>query len=133
MLPASFGLHAQNAGSENWYFEDFETLGILGPTLPDGWTQGSNSFSVNLSGGVDGSQAIYAQCANSNERWVATQAFDMGDNPVVEYYFKTTGVIGDAPANGLATALKVSPTTEPPGPWWTRWLMQTIRPLPPTP
>ena len=108
MLPASFGLHAQNAGSENWYFEDFETLGILGPTLPDGWTQGSNSFSVNLSGGVDGSQAIYAQCANSNERWVATQAFDMGDNPVVEYYFKTTGVIGDAPANGLATALKVS-------------------------
>ena len=108
MLPASFGLHAQDAGSGNWYFEDFEALSILGPTLPDGWTQGQSSFSVNTNRGVDGSQAIYAQCANSNERWFATQSFNMGDNPVVEYYFKTTGVIGDAPANGLATALKVS-------------------------
>ncbi len=117
MLPASFGLHAQDAGSGNWYFEDFEALSILGPTLPDGWTQGQNAFSVNTNRGVDGSQAIYAQCANGNERWFATQAFNMGDNPVVEYYFKTTGVIGDAPANGLATALKVSTDN---GTTWTR-------------
>ena len=106
--------HAQNAGSENYYYEDFESLSILGPTVPEGWTTSTNSFgqsvfSVGASQGVDNSTAFAATNINSNNQyWFYTPAMNVGESPMVEFSYKTTAIIGDAPANCLSLYLSVS-------------------------
>lgn len=106
LLAGIFSVQAQT-----WYLEDFESLSILGPNAPDGWEISkigySAAFQLHGSQGVDGSQALYAQVNQNEPYYFITQELGLGDEPVVEFQYKTTGIVGDAPANCLSMELSV--------------------------
>ncbi|MDE5574567.1 MAG: hypothetical protein K2I87_02505, partial [Bacteroidales bacterium] len=101
LLVGIFSVQAQT-----WYLEDFESLSILGPTAPTGWEIPrigySAAFQLHSSQGVDASQALYAQVNQTEPYYFITQELGLGDEPVVEFQYKTTGIVGDAPANCLS-------------------------------
>lgn len=105
LLVGMLSVHAQT-----WYLEDFESLGIMGPTKPEGWEVPiigyNNAFQLHTSQGVDGSQTFYAQLQDAEERYFITQALNLGEEPLIEFQYKTTGIVGEAPANCLS--LKIS-------------------------
>ncbi|MCH5243679.1 MAG: T9SS type A sorting domain-containing protein [Lentimicrobiaceae bacterium] len=99
--------------AQTWYFEDFEDLSILGPTKPDGWevsagTYGGATFSPAWQG-MESDMAFGATNMNANgDYWFYTQLCALGTQPIVEFYYKTAGVIGDAPDNCMSLELAVS-------------------------
>lgn len=105
LLAGMLSVHAQT-----WYLEDFESLGIMGPTKPEGWEVPrigyNNAFQLHTSQGVDGSQTFYAQLQDAEERYFITQALNLGEDPLIEFQYKTTGIVGEPPANCLS--LKIS-------------------------
>lgn len=115
-LVAAFtaGILSANAQTgENYYMEDFESLSIGGVTSPEGWTISqagySKGFTLSQGQGVDGSKAFQAQMTSAaNEYWFYTQAMNVGESPMAEFQYKTSGVIGDAPANCMSLYLSVS-------------------------
>lgn len=88
---------AQSETSDTYYFDDFESLGILGPSMPEGWVTNDlgSGFKAAFSG-IDGSMCISASLSNPDERFFYTHAINMGDSPAVEFYYKATGIIGAA-------------------------------------
>lgn len=88
---------AQSGTSETYYSDDFESLGILGPSMPEGWV--TNDLGAGFKAafnGIDGSMCISASIANPDERFFYTHAINMGDSPAVEFYYKATGILGAA-------------------------------------
>lgn len=109
LLVGMLSVHAQT-----WYLEDFESLGVMGPQKPEGWTVSQNEYSQgtfkSASGqGVEASNAFYAQMTNTtNEYWFYTQALALGTQPIVEFQYKSAGVIGDAPEHCMSLEIAVS-------------------------
>ncbi|MDE7090792.1 MAG: T9SS type A sorting domain-containing protein [Bacteroidales bacterium] len=107
-----FGLLAAQA-QNTWYLEDFESLGILGPFKPEGWTvseddHGNATFKPAFQG-FESDMAFSVQMPNaSTEYWFYTQSLAFGTQPVVEFQYKTAGVVGDAPDNCMSLELAVS-------------------------
>lgn len=88
---------AQSGTSETYYSDDFESLGILGPSMPEGWV--TNDLGAGFKAafnGIDGSMCISASISNPDERFFYTHAINMGDSPAVEFYYKATGILGAA-------------------------------------
>ncbi|MDE5605986.1 MAG: hypothetical protein K2I68_01635, partial [Bacteroidales bacterium] len=108
-----FGLLAAQA-QNTWYLEDFESLGIMGPQAPEGWTVSQNDygqgwFKSASYQGVDNSVAFSVQMMRpSEDYWFYTQSCAFGAQPVVEFQYKTGGVIGDAPEHCLSLEVAVS-------------------------
>ena len=113
LLAGLLWVQAQTS-SETYYVEDFESLGILGPYMPDGWTvstdeYGSRKFAVAVGNGVDGSQAFAATNMSTNGTyWFYTQAMNLDASPIVEFQYNSSGVLGEAPANCMSLYLSVS-------------------------
>lgn len=99
-----------------WYLEDFESLGILGPNKPEGWTisqtsgvAANNTFVPAIGKGVDGSNAFGVTITGTtDDYWFYTQLLTFGTQPIVEFQYKTAGVVGAAPNNCMGLELAVS-------------------------
>ena len=113
LLAGLLWVQAQTS-SETYYYEDFESLSILGPTAPESWTMSTNEYGQSMFGarsgdGVDGSMAFAANNMNTNrEYWFYTQAMNLGSSPIVEFQYNSSGVLGEAPANCMSLYLSVS-------------------------
>lgn len=109
LLAGMLSVHAQT-----WYLEDFESLGVLGPNKPEGWTVSQNEYSQGTfklaSGqGMEASNAFSAQMTNTtNEYWFYTQSLALGIQPIVEFQYKSAGVIGAAPEHCMSFEIAVS-------------------------
>ncbi|MCM1531766.1 MAG: T9SS type A sorting domain-containing protein [Bacteroides sp.] len=108
LLAGMLSVHAQT-----WYLEDFESLGILGPNKPEGWQistddHGNATFKPDFAG-FESDMAIKAQMTQTNgDYWFYTQQCAFGTQPIVEFQYKTYGVVGDAPEHCLTLELAVS-------------------------
>lgn len=97
-----------------WYLEDFESLGVLGPNKPEGWTVGgigesaSPAFNAAVGQGVDASNAFQAQMTQTVAYYFYTQAVNFGPSPIIEFQYKTAGVIGDADDHCMSLDIAVS-------------------------
>lgn len=108
LLAGMLSLHAQT-----WYLEDFEELGILGPNKPDGWTVGEDEYSQATFKpafqGFESDMAFQAQMTKAtDDYWFYTQSCAFGTQPIVEFQYKTAGVIGDAPEHCMSLELAIS-------------------------
>ena len=98
LLAGLLWVQAQTS-SETYYYEDFESLSILGPTAPESWTMSTNEYGQSMFGarsgdGVDGSMAFAANNMNTNrEYWFYTQAMNLGSSPIVEFQYNSSGVL----------------------------------------
>ncbi len=108
LLVGMFSVHAQT-----WYLEDFEELSILGPAKPEGWTVGENEYGQGYfkpaSQGFESDMAFSVQMVQTTGNyWFYTQSLDLGTAPVVEFQYKTGGIVGDAPEHCLSLEIAVS-------------------------
>lgn len=104
-------LTVQGQTDATWYLEDFESLGVLGP---EGWTVGeigeyaSPAFKAAVGQGVDASNAFQAQMSQTVAYYFYTQAVNFGPSPIVEFQYKTAGVIGNADDHCMSLDIAVS-------------------------
>lgn len=108
LLAGMLSLHAQT-----WYLEDFEELGILGPNKPEGWTVSEDEYSQAIFKpafqGFESDMAFGVQMTQATGNyWFYTQSCDFGTQPIVEFQYKTAGVIGDAPEHCMSLELAIS-------------------------
>lgn len=107
-------LTVQAQTDATWYLEDFESLGILDPNKPEGWTVGeigdyaSPAFKAAVGQGVDASNAFQAQMSQTVAYYFYTQAVNFGPSPIVEFQYKTAGVISNADDHCMSLDIAVS-------------------------
>lgn len=108
LLLGMLSVHAQT-----WYFEDFESLS-WGSTVPEGWeiprVGYSAAFQFHMMQGVDATQCLYASVNTSGEKYsFTTQELNLGDEPLVEFQYKTTNMGGgDAALGCLSMEISLS-------------------------